>query len=147
MAFQLSSSGDHNEDLNDLNEINVTPFIDVMLVLLIIFMITAPLSTSDVPVDLPSTTRVSESAEPEPLVVTLKDGGNIYVQDAQVTQNTFPAMLDKISHNRKDTRVFLRADKSVNYAALMALMDLLRDSGYIKIALVGLESSSGKSSK
>ena len=138
MSFQFSSI-DPNEDLNDLREINVTPFIDVMLVLLIIFMITAPLSTADVPVDLPSTTRMAQQADTEPLVVSLKASGAIYIQETEVSRGNLAGQLDQLAKGNKDTRVFLRADKSVDYAALMGLMDILRDSGYLKIALVGLE--------
>lgn len=144
MAFHASSSSDPNEDLNDLNEINVTPFIDVMLVLLIIFMITAPLSTADVPIELPSTTRTAQASEQKPLIVSLKTGGMIYIGDAAVTRTAFAVALDQAAEGNKDTRVFLRADKSVDYAALMSLMDLLRDSGYLKVALVGLELSAGE---
>ncbi|MEE3664224.1 TonB system transport protein ExbD [Brenneria sp. g21c3] len=143
MAFSSPTQSGGHDDLNALHEINVTPFIDVMLVLLIIFMVAAPLSTVSVPIDLPSTTSSSPPSEKEPLTISLKTHGAIYIRDAEVSSEQFSAKLALITHGDKETRVFLRADKEVDYAALMGLMDLLRDAGYTKVALVGLGASRG----
>lgn len=137
MGFS-SSSTEPDDDLNALCEINVTPFIDVMLVLLIIFMVAAPLSTSNVPLDLPSTTQVAQPEQQDPLLVSLQSDGSLHIRDVPVTREQFPQELLKASHNDRESRVMLRADKTVNYEALVKVMDLLRDNGYTKVALVGL---------
>ncbi|MCA6951093.1 TonB system transport protein ExbD [Pectobacterium polaris] len=143
MAFSSPTQSGEHDDLNALHEINVTPFIDVMLVLLIIFMVAAPLSTVNIPIDLPSTTSSSPPTEKEPLTISLKTQGTIYIRDTEVSPAQFATSLEAITQGNKDTRVFLRADKEVDYAALMKLMDLLRDAGYAKVALIGLEAPRG----
>lgn len=135
MAF--SSQSADNDDLNALAEINVTPFIDVMLVLLIIFMVAAPLSTATIPLDLPSTTSTQPTPAPEPVTVSLKSDSQLYIGDIQVSREHFIAELDRNTQADKNARIFLRADKDINYARLMAFMDLLRDGGYVKVALIG----------
>ncbi|WP_174866079.1 TonB system transport protein ExbD [Pectobacterium polaris] len=144
MAFSSPTQSGEHDDLNALHEINVTPFIDVMLVLLIIFMVAAPLSTVNIPIDLPSTTSSSPPTEKEPLTISLKAQGTIYIRDTEVSPAQFATSLEAITQGNKDTRVFLRADKEVDYAALMKLMDLLRDAGYAKVALIGLEAPRGE---
>ncbi len=132
-----SQSGD---DLAENHEINVTPFIDVMLVLLIIFMVAAPLSTVDVNVDLPASTAKPAERPDEPIYVTLKEDMSLSLGNDTVTREALGAALDRISEGNKDARIFLRADKTVDYGKFMEVMNLLRDAGYLKIALVGLES-------
>lgn len=136
MAF--SSQPTDGDDLNALAEINVTPFIDVMLVLLIIFMVVAPLSTANIPLDLPSTTSSEPTPAPGPITVSLKSDNQLYIGDKSVSREHFIAELDGGTHGDKDARIFLRADKDIDYARLMAFMDLLRDGGYTKVALIGL---------
>ncbi|HEU5019642.1 MAG TPA: TonB system transport protein ExbD [Pseudolabrys sp.] len=131
---------DHGDDeLGELHEINVTPFIDVMLVLLIIFMIAAPLATADIAVDLP-TAQTERSPRPDkPLFVTLKPDLTVVVDDATVPREVLGSALDRVTGGDKTQRVYLRADKSVPYGDLMNLMNVLRDNGYLHVALVGLE--------
>jgi len=121
----------------------VTPFIDVMLVLLIIFMVAAPLSTVDVNVDLPASSAKPAERPDEPLYVTVKDDLSLNIGNDPVAREQFAANLDRQTEGNKDTRIFLRADKAVDYGQFMEVMNLLRDSGYLKIALVGLEAAPG----
>ncbi|HXD43557.1 MAG TPA: TonB system transport protein ExbD [Pseudolabrys sp.] len=131
---------DHGSDeLGELHEINVTPFIDVMLVLLIIFMIAAPLATVDMAVDLPASTAQAEPRPDKPLFLTLKPDLSLLVDDDAVSRDGLTAALDRATKGDRSQRVFVRADKSVPYGDLMGLMNSLRDAGYLHVALVGLE--------
>jgi biopolymer transport protein ExbD len=131
---------DHgDDDLAELHEINVTPFIDVMLVLLIIFMIAAPLATVDIGVDLPAASAQANPRPDKPLYLTLKSNLTLAVNDNIVSRAELAGALDKGAAGDKDKRVFLRADKAVPYGAVMGLMNELRDAGYLHVALVGLE--------
>ncbi|MEJ2374301.1 MAG: TonB system transport protein ExbD [Pseudolabrys sp.] len=131
---------DHgDDDLTELHEINVTPFIDVMLVLLIIFMIAAPLATVDIGVDLPAASAQANPRSDKPLYLTLKSNLTLAVNDNIVSRAELAGALDKGAAGDKDKRVFLRADKAVPYGAVMGLMNELRDAGYLHVALVGLE--------
>ncbi|MBN8632934.1 MAG: TonB system transport protein ExbD [Rhodobacterales bacterium] len=125
----------------ELSEINVTPFIDVMLVLLIVFMIAAPLSTVDVPVNLPASSAPPGDRPDDPLWLTLSVDGRLLLDDRTIERNALAAALDGQTAGKRDTPVYLRADSSVDYAALMKLLDLLRGAGYLKVALVGLETA------
>lgn len=136
MGIQIGS--DEN-DLVETHEINVTPFIDVMLVLLIIFMVVAPLATVDVPVDLPASTAEPQPRPDKPLYLTIQADLTRVLGDKPVAPNGFKAALDQAAEGDKTTRIFLRADKTVNYGDLMEVMDDLRMAGYLKVALVGLE--------
>jgi len=133
-----------DDDLVESHEINVTPFIDVMLVLLIIFMVAAPLATVDVPVDLPVSNAQRQPRPDKPLFLTVKADLGLTLGDDAVTRETLGAALDKVSGNDKEKRVFLRAAKSVDYGALMEVMNALRTAGYLKVALVGLETGENK---
>ncbi|MER9403989.1 TonB system transport protein ExbD [Mesorhizobium caraganae] len=126
-------------DLEENHEINVTPFIDVILVLLIIFMVAAPLATVDVNVDLPGSTATPAPRPETPLFLTLKDDLTLAIGNDNVPRAAFAAVLDSKTKGDKQTRIFLRADKVVGYGDLMEVMNLLRGAGYLKIALVGLE--------
>ncbi|PKU23949.1 TonB system transport protein ExbD [Telmatospirillum siberiense] len=139
MAGRLDSGVD---DLGEMHEINVTPFIDVMLVLLIIFMVAAPLATVDVKVDLPSSTAQPAPKPDKPLFLTLKADKSLAVGNDAVSRDDLASTLDAAAQGDKETRVFLRADKTVDYGALMEVMDALRAAGYLKVALVGQEDSS-----
>jgi biopolymer transport protein ExbD len=127
------------DDLEDNHEINVTPFIDVMLVLLIIFMVAAPLATVDVHVDLPASTAQPAPRPDKPLYLTLKDDLTLNLGVDEVTREGLRAAIDVLTQGNKYSRVFLRVDRTVDYQHLMEVMNLLRDAGYLKIALVGLE--------
>jgi TonB system transport protein ExbD (group 1) len=133
---------DHGKDeLDEVHEINVTPFIDVMLVLLIIFMVAAPLATVDIAVDLPASTAPPQERPPQPLFLTVKPDLTLTLGDDTVPRDTLGATLTQAAQGDKGTRVFLRADKVVSYGDLMAVMDLLRAAGFLQVALVGLDKS------
>jgi biopolymer transport protein ExbD len=127
------------DDATETHEINVTPFIDVMLVLLIIFMVAAPLSTVDVAVDLPVSAAQPTPKPDKPLFVTLKADHSLAVGNNTVLWGDLGAALDAETGADRNKRLFLRADKTVQYGELIRLMDTLRAAGYVKIALVGLE--------
>jgi biopolymer transport protein ExbD len=131
------------EDLDVNHEINVTPFIDVMLVLLIIFMVAAPLATVDINVDLPVSNATPAPRPQEPLFVTLKADLSLAMGNDPVARETIAADLDRVTEGDRETRVFVRADQAVPYGEVMQVMNLLRSSGYVRIALVGLESANG----
>jgi biopolymer transport protein ExbD len=131
---------DHgDEGLNEIHEINVTPFIDVMLVLLIIFMIAAPLATVDISVDLPSANAERTPRPDKPLFLTLKSDLSLMLDDDTITRGALSSSLDLATAGDKQQRVFLRADKAVPYGELMMLMNELRAAGYLHVALVGLQ--------
>jgi biopolymer transport protein ExbD len=130
---------DDSDDLDEQHEINVTPFIDVMLVLLIIFMVAAPLSTVDIPVDLPVSQAQPQKRPDKPLFVTLKADLSLAVGEEAVTRSALGSALERATGGQRDTRLYLRADKTVPYGALMEVMDALRAAGYLKVGLVGLE--------
>ena len=141
MAIRL----DHGTDeLIELHDINVVPFIDVMLVLLIIFMVAAPLATVDVPVDLPSSTAQPQQRPPKPIYLTLKADGSLTLGDNPISRVELRDVLATASGGNKDERIFLRADRSVPYGAVMQVMNDLRAANYLKVALVGLETRDAK---
>ena len=142
MAAKLGSTNDDGDDLAETHEINVTPFIDVILVLLIIFMVAAPLATVDVPVDLPSSTATTQPKPDKPLYLTVKSDLLLVVGDNPLGEAELGATLDQATSGDREQRIFLRADKTVDYGDLMKVMNDLRASGYLKIALVGLEGTS-----
>jgi biopolymer transport protein ExbD len=131
-----------DDDELDLNhDINVTPFIDVILVLLIIFMVAAPLATVDVAVDLPVSTAEAQPRPDKPVFLTVKSDLSIALGENTVPREALQAGLDGITNHDRDQRVFVRADKVVSYGDVMEVMNLLRQAGYLKIALVGLDGS------
>jgi biopolymer transport protein ExbD len=136
MAIRL----DHGTDeVTEVHEINVTPFIDVMLVLLIIFMVAAPLATVDVPVDLPSSTAQPQQRPPKPVYLTIKADGTVAVGDDPVPRDSLPSALANATGGDKEQRIFVRGDKSVPYGDIIQVMNVLRDAGYLKLGLVGME--------
>jgi len=137
MGVRLTNG--HDDELGEVSEINVTPFIDVILVLLIIFMVAAPLSTVDVAVDLPSSNAQPQQRPDEPMFLTVKSDLSLALGNEPVVRDGLRAALDQKTRENREQRVFLRADKAVAYGDLMEVMNLLREAGYLKIALVGLE--------
>ena len=133
---------EHGEDLGVIHDINVTPFIDVILVLLIIFMIAAPLATVDVAVDLPASNAQPQPRPDQPIFLTIRADLSLALGDAPVSRAGLQSALDAMSNNDRTQRVFLRADKAVAYGSLMDTMNALRAAGYRKVALVGLEADS-----
>jgi biopolymer transport protein TolR len=119
-----------------ISDINVTPFVDVMLVLLIVFMVTAPLLTVGVPVDLPKTRAQALSQDREPLSVTIKRGGQIYLQNTPIAEDELVPKLAAIAANGYDQRIFVRGDKSVDYGRVMEVMGMLSAAGFTHIGLV-----------
>jgi len=131
---------DHgDEGLTEISEINVTPFIDVILVLLIIFMVAAPLATVDVSVDLPGANAEKSQRPDKPLFLTLKPDLTVAVGNDDVPRPSLASALDRATSGDKQQRVFLRADRTVSYGDLMNLMNELRTAGYLHVALVGLD--------
>ncbi len=141
MAMRL----DHGTDeLEEVHGINVTPFIDVMLVLLIIFMVAAPLATVDIAVDLPSSSAEPQQRPDKPIYLTLKADLSLAIGDEPIARGALAGALDAATGGNKDDRVFLRADRSVPYGDVMQVMNDLRAARYLKVALVGLEMREAK---
>ena len=136
MSARLDDGGD---ELAEVHEINVTPFIDVMLVLLIIFMVAAPLATVDVAVNLPASTAEPQPRPDKPIFLTLKRDLTLALGEQTIGREALASGLNAMTMGEKDTRIFLRADHEVAYGALVEVMNLMRKAGYLKIALVGLE--------
>ncbi|MCY1343323.1 Biopolymer transport protein ExbD [compost metagenome] len=136
MGIHLNEGGD---DLQETHEINVTPFIDVMLVLLIIFMVAAPLATVDIKVDLPASTAKPAPRPDKPIYLSIKEDKSLYLDNEQVSEEQLGGVLDKLTNADKEKTIFVRGDKVVDYGRLMEVMDALRGAGYLKIGLVGLE--------
>ena len=133
-----------DDDLAENHEINVTPFIDVMLVLLIIFMVAAPLATVDIKVDLPASSAKPAHRPEKPVFLSVKADQRLYLGEEPVTVEALGPTLDARTHNNKDTTIFFQADKGVDYGDLMSVMDALRAAGYLKVGLVGLETAAKK---
>ena len=119
-----------------MSEINVTPFVDVMLVLLIVFMITAPLLTVGVPIDLPKTKAQPLSQPEEPLVISVNAAGEIYVQETPVPLESLVPRLIAITENNADTRIYLRGDRSIDYGRMMQVMGHVNAAGFRRVALI-----------
>ncbi|MBW9061864.1 TonB system transport protein ExbD [Rhizobium herbae] len=138
MASKISEGAD---DLEENSEINVTPFIDVMLVLLIIFMVAAPLATVDMKVDLPQSAAQPAKRDDKPVFVTLKADLSLALGNEETGRDNFVAELNRITDGNTQKRILLRADKAVDYGELMEVMNLIQRAGYTKIGLVGLEAA------
>ncbi len=119
-----------------MSEINVTPMVDVMLVLLVIFMVTAPLLSVGVPVDLPKTEAASLTGPQEPLVVTVDRAGKIFIQDTEVARDALVPRLVAIAGEKSDTRIFVRGDRAIAYGSVMEVMGLISSAGFSKVALI-----------
>ena len=142
MGASIAEGGfDDDEEFAEAHEINVTPFIDVMLVLLIIFMVAAPLSTVDLPVDLPTSTATPQKKPDKPTYLSIKSDLTLAIGESPVKRIDLIGSLDAVPGMDKDHYVFLRADRLVPYGELMGVMELLRQGGYTKIKLVALEAA------
>ncbi|MFP9229949.1 TonB system transport protein ExbD [Pectobacterium cacticida] len=135
------------EDVNDdgeMHDINVTPFIDVMLVLLIIFMVAAPLATVDIRVDLPASSAAPQPRPEKPLYLTVKADKQMFLGEEAINEQSLAQVLDAKTNANKETTIFFQADKSVDYETIMSVMDSLRKAGYLKVGLVGAETAAVK---
>ncbi len=135
MAVKLGDT----DELAANSDINITPFIDVMLVLLIIFMVAAPLSTVDVPVELPVAVAQPAARAGEPIIVTVTADLGLQIGDLSLKLDQLPMELDIATRIKRDTRIYISADRSVPYGEMMAVMNRMRGAGYLKIGLVGIE--------
>jgi len=140
MAIKTARHDD--EALEESHEINVTPFIDVMLVLLIIFMVAAPLATVDTPVDLPASTAQPQPRDGEPVFLSVQADLSLSINDVPVGSDGLKGALERLTAGDHEQRIYLRADQAVPYGDLMQSMNALRAAGYRRIALVGLEQRS-----
>ena len=131
MSFQLNRSSKE-----PMSEINVTPFVDVMLVLLIIFMVTAPLLTVGVQVDLPESSADSLSEDQEPLTLSINSKGEVFIQEHQVDFDKIVQKILAIYKNRNDTRIYVRGDRTINYGRVLEVMGMLSGAGFSKVALI-----------
>ena len=141
MAGSLLSSGGGNRRgrrvaYRPMADINVTPLVDVMLVLLIVFMITAPLLTVAVPVDLPKTQAKSIGQDKEPLIVSIDAQGKVYLQETALELDALVAKLKSVTGANPDARIFVRGDKGLTYGRIMEVMGTISAAGFNKVALV-----------
>ncbi len=141
MAMRLDHGAD---ELEEVHGINVTPFIDVMLVLLIIFMVAAPLATVDIAVDLPSSCAAPLQRPVKPIYLTLKANLSLAIGDEPMARGALAGALNAATGGNRDDRIFLRADRTVPYGDVMQVMNDLRAARYLKVALVGLEMREAK---
>ncbi|KRP87562.1 biopolymer transport protein ExbD [Bradyrhizobium sp. USDA 4503] len=142
MAVSISEN-DGDDDFAESHEINVTPFIDVMLVLLIIFMVAAPLSTVDLPIDLPTSSATPQKKPDKPTYLSIKPDLTLAIGENAVKRVDLVNSLDAVPDMTRDKYVFLRADRMVPYGELMGVMELLRAGGYTHVKLVALEGVPG----
>ena len=119
-----------------MSEINVTPLVDVMLVLLVVFMVTAPLLTVGVPVDLPKTRASQMVGQDEPLVITVNERGEVFLQETKITLDQLVPRLGAITRNKKETRIFVRGDRTIAYGQVMEVMGTVNLAGFNRVALV-----------
>jgi biopolymer transport protein TolR len=135
-AFLMERSRSTGRGHRPMAEINVTPFVDVMLVLLVVFMVTAPLLTVGVSVELPETAAAPIPGQDEPLAVSIDAGGRVFIQDSEVSLETLIPRLQAITQNNPDARIFVRGDKSIDYGRVMEVMGTLNGAGFNRVALI-----------
>lgn len=131
-----NNRGRRSQRANAFSEINITPMVDVMLVLLIIFMVAAPMMTSGVTVDLPQTSSQPVTGQDEPLAVSVTSDGKVYIQKTLVPLAELQAKLTAITGQKKDTRIFVRGDKTVDYGKMMQVVSEINAAGFNKVALI-----------
>ena len=139
MAAKLAGGGKGARQLAQNSDINVTPFVDVMLVLLIIFMVAAPMLTVGVPIDLPDTQAKAMNADTQPITVSINAAGQIYLQETEIPIEELVAKLQAISKTGYEERIFIRGDKSTDYGTAMKVMARISAAGYKNIGLVSLQ--------
>ncbi|MDF2765490.1 MAG: biopolymer transport TolR [Rhodospirillales bacterium] len=130
------ASGYRRRSYRPMSEINVTPMVDVMLVLLIIFMVAAPLLTVGVPVDLPKTSAATINDQDEPLVISIDKDGKLFLQDTEIGLESLVPRLNAITNNKPDTRVYVRGDRAIDYGRIMEVMGTVSAAGFTKVALI-----------
>ncbi|WP_197050892.1 biopolymer transporter ExbD [Oligella urethralis] len=135
--MHLSNNFSPEAEMGEMSEINVTPFIDVMLVLLIIFMVVVPIATATIPLNLPTVNDEVKSTPEEPIVLSLNEHNELYLGSTAVQLSELEQVLDYRTQANKEAVVFLRVDKTVPYEQVMLVMNALRDAAYLKIGLVG----------
>ena len=133
MAFNLNEN-----EQNEVSEINVTPFIDVMLVLLIIFMATIPLATVNIPINLPASTATEQKNDGVPIILSLNSENKLYLANEEIELDNLDIHLEKVTNGNKESIIFFRIDKDVKYDLVMQMMGKLRAAGYLKVGLMGL---------
>ena len=126
-----------------MSEINVTPFVDVMLVLLLIFLVAAPLLTVGVPIDLPESRAQQLNSETQPITISVRAGGQVFLQETEIPANELVAKLEAIAKNGYDERLYVRGDRDTDYGTVMRIMGALNQAGYRKIGLVTLQEQDG----
>jgi biopolymer transport protein TolR len=147
MAVRLPPSGDSGEDsYSPLAEINVTPMVDVMLVLLVIFMVAAPLLTVSVPINLPKSSAAQTTAPPEPLIVSVNAAGETFIGDNQVGGDDLKTQLGALATQDPARIVYVRGDRAIPYGTLMDLLDLVNHAGFAKVSLLA-EAAGGSAPK
>ncbi len=150
MSAKLAGpGGDSRYTDNQISDINVTPFVDVMLVLLIIFMVAAPLATVSVKVDLPPAVTKPTTTPPKPVYISIQSNGRLYIMDYKTTPEDLGDDLKKQLQGKRDPtkqRIYIRADKDAEYGAFMDVMTALQDNGYYSVALIGIDQNGGKGS-
>jgi biopolymer transport protein ExbD len=142
MAFHFSAQDDGDLPVN--HDINVTPFIDVMLVLLIIFMVAAPLATVDVKVDLPVSNAAPAPKPETPVFLSIQADGQLVLNEQPVTATGLGDAVRRATGDDREQRIFLRADKSITYDTIMTAMNALRSAGYLHVALVGADAGTAR---
>ncbi|HET7715403.1 MAG TPA: protein TolR [Bauldia sp.] len=148
MAFSVANAGKarrrrHRHAPKPMSEINVTPFVDVMLVLLIVFMVTAPLLTAGVPIDLPQAAVQPLAVDKEPILVSVDPDGKVFIGDEEVTMDELVPRLTAIATEGFDERIYVRGDRTASYGTIMTVMGTINNAGFKRIGLVALQESEG----
>ena len=144
MGMALGNNGGGGDDeYRPISEINITPMVDVMLVLLIIFMVTAPLLVAGVPVELPSTSAAKVSQPKKPMIVSLAGDGSIYVREEQVTEDTLVPTLIALRQTEGEAVVYVRGDKNRPYGEVMEILGRVGQSGYARVSLLSQPKANG----
>lgn len=136
---RMGAKGSTRGGYRPMSEINVTPFVDVMLVLLIVFMVTAPLLSVGVPVDLPESSAPALADPVEPVVISVDKEGKVYISETEIDINQLADKLFAILGEKRDTRIYIRGDKAINYGSVMTVMGVITSAGFTKVALVASE--------
>ncbi len=136
MAFTINNKKSARGKRQLMSEINITPFVDVMLVLLVVFMVTAPMMISGINVNLPQSSAAPLSGSDEPLTITVTDKGIVYIQDIEIASSDLIPKLIAITKEKKDSRILVRGDKDVNYGTIMSVVGSINEAGYSHISLI-----------